>query len=268
MFECSIFDELLNRYHENKLAHAFLLETNDIKKCHDDLIKFIKIICKKDEDSNVDYLIDNGNFPGLMDIFPDGTQIKKVQVKEIMDRFSSIPVFSDYNIYIINECEVLNVASANSLLKFLEEPTDNIIGFYITSNKMNVISTIRSRCQEYSAYYEVKNDYSDYLEKIESYFNNVYKNNNAILYNKEEGIKYFEDRKEWINYFNNVIVLFYDVLTGKKVNINLDLLKDFDNEKLIKLIDLIQTILKYLQSNGNIELILDKLVIEMRNIYE
>ncbi len=276
MFENKVFNELLNRYHENKLAHAFLFETNNLERCRDELIKFIKIInCSEEYNSeckskscNICYLIDNNSFPNLIDIYPDGTQIKKTQIKELMEKFNKIPVFSSYNIYIVNECDLLNSSSANSILKFLEEPSDNVVGFYLTKNKMNVISTIRSRCQEYSLYYEENDSNIEIIDKIEKYLNSVYKNSDAILYNKLEGIKYFNDRKEWISFFNDMVSILYNVLIGKKRDYNLDIIKDSNNERLVKLIDLVQTVLKYLQSNGNIELILDKFVIEMRNIYE
>ena len=75
-----IFDNLLARYHENKLAHAFLLESNDIDRCYLDVLAFIKKICHdKDTEGNIDILIDNGNLPSLITIEPDGQNIKKDQ---------------------------------------------------------------------------------------------------------------------------------------------------------------------------------------------
>ena len=41
----------------------------------------------------------------------------------------------------------MNKESANTMLKFIEEPTSDIIGFFITNSANNVIETIRSRCQ-------------------------------------------------------------------------------------------------------------------------
>ena len=37
--------------------------------------------------------------------------------------------------------------SANTILKFLEEPEDDIIAFLVTDNRYHVIDTILSRCQ-------------------------------------------------------------------------------------------------------------------------
>ena len=45
------------------------------------------------------------------------------------------------------------------------------------------------------------------------------------------------------------------------------MVKEFSKENLIKMVVDIETILKYIKSNGNIDLILDKFVIEMREYY-
>ena len=42
MFKNDVFSELLNRYHENKMSHAFLLETNDIEQCYKDAKKILE----------------------------------------------------------------------------------------------------------------------------------------------------------------------------------------------------------------------------------
>jgi DNA polymerase-3 subunit delta' len=160
----------------------------------------------------------------------------------------------------------LNVSSANSILKFLEEPNDNIIGFYVTSNKMSVLPTIRSRCQEISMFYDESFNYLKNIDKIQSLFNGIYKNKEAILYIREIAVNSFENRKEWIEFFTDVIYVFNDFYRTKSSDYGILLLRDFSDEKLVKLVLLLETILKYLQSNGNIELILDKLVIEMRNL--
>lgn len=275
MFKNDVFSELLNRYHENKMSHAFLLETNDFDKCSEDVIRFIKMInCLNDysddcsnDNCNICNLIDNRSLPSFIWIEPDGTQIKKVQIQSVLERFQTKPIFSKYNVYVINQCEKLNVSSANSLLKFLEEPEDNIIGFYITNNKMNVISTIRSRCQEYNIYYDLETNDFKYIDLIKEYLNAVYKNDNSILYNKTDAVNYFKERTEWIDFFKEMLYVLYSYIKNGGNSFDITLLYELPMENIIKIVDLIESILKYIQSNGNIELILDKFVIEMRNFY-
>ena len=275
MLNNSFFDELYKRYHENKLAHAFLIETNDLDKCHKDLINFIKkISCKKefsdecdDKECNLCTLIDNNNLPSLIDIYPDGTQIKKEQIHYIMDKFETIPVFNEYNIYIINECDKLNRNSCNALLKFLEEPEDSILGFLITKNKMSVLTTVRSRCQEGVVYYESNNNDLTNIEKIIEYLNNIYNNKDDLLYNKTTAINYFSERSEWISFFTDMFSLFNNLVKNNNNSYNIELVKNINREKIVRISLLIETVLNYLISNVNIDLVLDKFVIEMRDIY-
>ena len=65
-----------------------------------------------------------------------------------------------------------------------------------------------------------------------------------------------------------ILLVFSLYIKGKNNNYNINLFNDLPLEKIIIVVDLIETILKYIQSNGNIELILDKFVLEMRNICE
>ena len=40
----NVFQELIQEFHENKLAHAFLLETNDKDKSYQLILEFLKRI--------------------------------------------------------------------------------------------------------------------------------------------------------------------------------------------------------------------------------
>ncbi len=51
-----------------------------------------------------------------------------------------------YQVVIIDGVEHLNQSSANSLLKFLEEPAGKTVIFIITEDESKLLSTVRSRC--------------------------------------------------------------------------------------------------------------------------
>ena len=277
MFKCNNFNNILNCYHENKLSHAFLLETNDIDQCYKDVLELVKMIncsgkySEECDECNLCHLIDLGNIPSLITIDPVGNNIKKDQVLDMMERFKSKPIYSKFNTYIIRKCDYFNQSSANTLLKFLEEPEDDIIGFFITNNKMNVISTIRSRCQEWSMFYkeDLENNYSEEsISQFNEYLVNVCGKDDAFIYNQNVFKKLFEDRLEWSDFFTEIMHYLIDVSSDNVTLGNNDVLAKMDKREIIKIISKIEDILKYLKSNGNIELILDKFVIEMRNIYE
>lgn len=277
MSESSVVNELLKRYREKKLAHAFLLETNDSEKCFQEVIELIKKInCpfeykeKCDSDCNLCNLIDTDNLPSLITISPDGQFIKKDQILSMMEKFSTKPVFTKFNIYVIREADRFNSSSANTLLKFLEEPEDDILGIFITGNKENVISTIRSRCQVFNCYYDVNiadslND--EILTDVKLYLNAIYKNKDDLIYNKTHMSGYYKERIEWEIFFNTMLYYLKDCYSSERLD-KIDMVREIKPGNIIKMVVLIEEILKYIKSNGNIDLILDKFVIEMRKYYE
>ena len=50
-------------------------------------------------------------------------------------------------VFIIDGCDNMTAKAANSLLKFIEEPTPNLTGIFITTRPDRVLTTIVSRCQ-------------------------------------------------------------------------------------------------------------------------
>lgn len=60
---------------------------------------------------------------------------------------SLTPMHGGYRIALIDDADKMNVASANALLKTLEEPGPNSLLFLIATDADQVINTIRSRCQ-------------------------------------------------------------------------------------------------------------------------
>ena len=68
--------------------------------------------------------------------------IQKEQVTNLKNEFKIKSAFNNKRIYIIKNAENLNKSSANTMLKFLEEPEDNIIALLITNNKTKVLETI------------------------------------------------------------------------------------------------------------------------------
>lgn len=279
MIKSEKLKQILKSYHERKLAHAFLLETNDEIRCYKDVLELIKELnCPFDyyddcnlEECNICHLIDNDNLPSLITIKPEGNFIKKDQILDMMGRFKSIPVFTKFNCYVIQNSENFNNSSANTILKFLEEPEDNILGFFITNNKINVISTIRSRCQEIRVdYKEEKTSYytEDTLLNVIVYLNSIYKNKDDLLYNKTHMFSLYSERKDWQNFFTSMFYYLNDVYKDKVEYSGIKIFNERSKENLVSIILLVEEVLKYIKSNGNIELILDKFVIEMRKFYE
>ncbi|MDO3681520.1 DNA polymerase III subunit delta' [Paenibacillus ehimensis] len=91
--------------------------------------------------------VEHGNHPDLHWIVPDGASIKIDQIRELQKQFAYRASASNIKMYILEDADKLTVQAANSLLKFLEEPTSQVVAVLITDNGQALLPTIRSRSQ-------------------------------------------------------------------------------------------------------------------------
>lgn len=139
------FYELINNIVRfNKISHAYLIELDNYDNDFNCVIDFIKLIIN-DESANL--LIDSGNYPDLKIVEPDGSVIKKAQLIALQEQFKNKSFLNNKMIYVIKEADKLNDSSGNTILKFLEEPEEDIIAILLTTNRYKIIETILSRCQ-------------------------------------------------------------------------------------------------------------------------
>ncbi len=166
------YDEVKNSITNNKISHAYMLETNNYILKDDLILSFIKtLFCQNHNleqsnclDCNICHLIDNNSLSDFKIIEPDGAWIKKDQILGIKEAFKTTSFENRPRIYWIKGADKLNKQAANSLLKFLEEPEGNIIAILEVDNRYKVLETIRSRCQIYSF---VNHEKSKEIENIE-----------------------------------------------------------------------------------------------------
>ena len=139
----------------NCVTHAYLIDENNYSDSFKMVLSFVKsILCEnkyvdnsKCFDCSLCKRIDDGNYPELKIISADGMYIKKQQIIELQQEFSRSAVEGKKRIYIIRDCEKMRTEAANSMLKFLEEPEDDIVAILMTNNINNVLPTIISRCK-------------------------------------------------------------------------------------------------------------------------
>lgn len=271
-------NNLVNSYHENKFSHAFLFVTNDIDRCRNDVLELIKVIscpssysddCKT---CNLCYQIDKGSLPNLIQIYPDGMNIKKEQILNIEEHFSAKPIYLKNNIYIINNADKLNKAAANTMLKFLEEPEDNILGFFITNNKEQMLDTIKSRCQIVLVNYvdgellTSDENFSNIKELSQIYLKSLLiEKKDGIILNKMVFTESVLDRNELHNCLKFWMILFTDAIKQKDLN-EFDFLYNIDIYKLININKIVFNTLKNVTTNVNMELLMDGFVLEVEKI--
>ncbi|MBO5376244.1 MAG: hypothetical protein J6A52_05265 [Bacilli bacterium] len=271
------FSNILDKYiKKDKINHAYLIETN-----FDNRIEIAKELVKKilsfEENNNIEQL--NINYD-LQILKTDLQTIKKEEILKIKENFKTKSIYNSKRIYIIEEAEKLNSSSANTLLKFLEEPEENIIAILITSNRNIVINTIVSRCQIIRYYVKEKLNFGFNFEEVEKLFNIIMcieeKKEQSIAYINDFDIKDLSDRQNFAELLNNMLYVYNDVL-HKKIGLPIQYFED--NEDFINKIadkntiitikvktNAISECIERIKYNANMKLLLDKLIILMTGV--
>ncbi len=216
---------------KNGLSHAYLFELNDNIYAYEMIMSFVKKVLSNGDD-NIAKRIDDGNYPELKHIFPDGQLIRKEQLEELQKSFSTISLENDKRFYIIHDSEKLNVAAANSLLKFLEEPSDGIIAILLTNNINLMLKTIVSRCQILTF---SKNKLEDYIKfnqitsdiTLHKLFFTIWKNKDEL---NEYHRNFVKKVIEFINYYekNKLKTIVYENRFFEEINDKIELNKIFE----------------------------------------
>ncbi len=250
-----------------RVSHAYLIEIDNDKDMIYiyDFIKMILCDClyqKIDKNNNIVKLIDNNNYPDIKIIEPDGNWIKKTQLLELQKEYNNKSLLGKKRIYIINKAERLNSSSANTMLKFLEEPEEDIIALLITDNRYHVLDTILSRCQILNLKEDIYNieKEDEIMDLIECFINpnNFFLQYNYLM-NKEIVDKtIFKEKLQkiehiFINYLN---CKFEKTLEKAEEDLNV-LLKKCDDKDIIKYISIIEEEIPKLEFNVNFKLWLD-----------
>ena len=294
-----IFKILTNQIKAEKISHAYLFETNGYHDSQKFINAYIKtILCPNNYTNNKNCnnchqceQIDSGNFPEIKIINPDGLWIRKEQLQELQREFNEKALIGNKRIYIINGAEKLNKSAANSILKFLEEPEENIIALLITDNAYGVLETIRSRCQilrfkeskhkhdnnEIENIKKILNieelEEKNIIEKTIEFVNYYEKNHiNTLLYINKLWNENIKTKEETINAFDIMIIYYKEILNYKITN-KLELLEENNEVKSIaqnntinEICHKINILLKNKQNikyNANLNLLMDKLIIEL-----
>ncbi|XP_058089954.1 protein STICHEL-like [Magnolia sinica] len=71
------------------------------------------------------------------------------RVRHLLKKLSVAPPFSQYKVFIINECHMLPSKAWSAFLKFLEEPPSRVVFIFVTIDPDSLPRTVVSRCQRY-----------------------------------------------------------------------------------------------------------------------
>lgn len=141
-------------FQKNRVAHAYLFEGARGTGKLAVMRSFVKLLLCEQPVENVSCetcrgcrRFESGNHPNLIQIEPDGQDIKKDQMLQLIFEMNKTALEAGRKIYVLHRADRLNISAANTLLKFLEEPEGLVTAFLLTEKPYAILPTIRSRCQ-------------------------------------------------------------------------------------------------------------------------
>lgn len=145
---------LTNSITKGRISHAYLLQgERGTGKEQIALVMAKSLFCENRQGTepcntcNNCRRITSGNHPDVHWIEPEGLSISKEQVQHLQKEFSYSGMESNQKVYVVKHADRMTVNAANSLLKFLEEPSKQTTAMMLTENSGAILATIRSRCQ-------------------------------------------------------------------------------------------------------------------------
>lgn len=234
MFKCSNFLKIQNEFNNKNNSHSYMFYTNDFLSCKKDLDNLIKYIFKNDNLNSLesDYLVITRS---------EKKNILKEDMVDLKNFFQKTSYINDYRIYLIEEAHKLNSSSANMILKFLEEPLEGVIAFFITTNLDSVLSTIKSRTQIVNVFYD--NEVNEDNRDINILLDFLKKDKNIALFDAKNYFKKY-DRNMLIELFTNYLNYCYKDI--------------FDDNKLLE-IKKVNRVIGMLNNNVNVDYVFDYL---------
>lgn len=270
MEEKEFLDFVSNETIENRVSHAYLIETNDIDDPSSLINSFIKLLFHNGDsshDSKVDLLIDNNDLPDLKVISPvkSGSSVNSSVIidvdviRDLISSFSNTSFSEKYEVYVIKDAEKLNLPASNTLLKFLEEPSSNVVAILVCKNRYNLLDTIVSRCQVFSLKnsmpFSISDDDFNVLKNIFG------KDKGFLVYN--DILKSLPDKASFNNLLINSERYFFDVIRGK-IDVDEDL--SYSRDGLYKIIVLIEKYIKNNSYNVGYKLTFDNFLTELEEV--
>lgn len=150
------WQRLTQKAQNNKLAHAMLFvgSAGIGKQAFAEILAGF-VLCQEPQGDKACakckscLLFNAGNHPDFRQIEPEGkvNTIRVDSIRELNQWVSHTPHTANKKVIIIQQAHCMNIAASNSLLKTLEEPISHTIFILVSALPMQLLATVRSRCQ-------------------------------------------------------------------------------------------------------------------------
>ncbi len=243
----------------NLVSHAYLFEYDDFDSAYNFVKQFAKFLLCSENDNSIKYLIDTNQYKDYYEVVTDKQTIKKEEILLLQNEFKTKPL-RKYKMYVITDASKLTTSSANTLLKFLEEPEDGVVAVLLCRNKYQIIETIRSRCQLFSLTFNINSTPNE--ELIIKFLEDIYINK-YFFFTSDYLQKYsfLEDKIKLIEICQHMVVFVSKYLSGKIECENI--LSKMENSDIIRLSLQIYNYIDILKYNVNLKLANDKFILDL-----
>ncbi len=159
-WQAGLWGSLRRLANEQRLPHALLLAAADGMGKQQFARAFAALmLCREPQAEGACgqcrscQLLAAGSHPDLLWVSPesDGDKVSKVikvdQARAVVDFANQSAQLQGWRVVVLSPAHALNTASANALLKTLEEPGRDTLILLLTDQPMALLATIRSRCQ-------------------------------------------------------------------------------------------------------------------------
>ncbi len=173
----TIWSRLTKIYNQNKLSGAYLfIGPKGLGKL-DLAFSFLELDPKLKGKRN---LMETGAHPDVVLVKPEieekkgkirEKQISVDQIKQALKMFSYYSQESSRKFLIIDSIEKLTLTASNSLLKTIEELTDNSLVIFTASGEGGVLETIKSRCQRIYFNLKTNKEIENFIKEKQSSIN-------------------------------------------------------------------------------------------------
>ena len=258
-----VYDFIKKNHENDSFSHAYIVES----KNYNNLDLFLQFFVSNLLDKND---IDINNNPDIYIVKPDNGVIKKNQIDELQKKFFTKSFVSKKKVYIIYGADKMNEVSSNSLLKFIEEPAENIFAILVTENRFALLTTILSRCQI------IKLKFKSLDKNIDDVYNIIYYASNSSRPLDESMYEYIKKIMEKVLLFidcyekNGILALtktnlFFGKMVKNDIELFLEILVLFYYD-IIRLYSSFDTntfnkseLMEYVKSNNTLESISNKI---------
>lgn len=270
----NIIKSIIRQFDENVNSHIFLFETNDIGRAYDDVKKIIENVLKAD--NSIVNQIESENYIEAITIRPIEQFIVKEQISDLQNRLKTKPVLSDYLFYTILECDKMSENLANKMLKTIEEPCDNVIGFLITENSSLILPTIKSRAQIENLIYDegtVDEEETEIVHNVVKKIIDLLENSTLLdfnIYKMQKDVK--ETLKSNSRMVANLLKDYYNSACNLNLNKSLDentiafIRKNNSPGVILKIAEYLNEKIDKLIFNMNSDLMFEKFFIELKEV--